>query len=81
LVDAWPKLVLSLVTINLLSEPLLRPGLAWPAWRQVFQFCKCMDSTIVQLVKMMKQVKMIKLLIMRSVSGSLENISQSQATK
>ena len=36
-----------------------------------------------KLVKMIKQVMMIEMLIMRlrSASGSLENLSQSQATK
>ena len=69
---------LSLVTINLLSETLPRPG-----WRQVLQFCTVTAATLgihktKKLVKMMKQLKMIKLLIMklRSVFGSLENFGQ-----
>ena len=63
----WPKLGLSLVTINL----------------RFVQFCtvyKCTDASLVidkmkKLVKLMNQVKMIKLVIMslRSVSGSLGN--------
>ena len=71
----WPKLGLKLVTINLLSELLLRP-----AMRQVFTILysyeqyKCTVASLgidkmKKLVKMMKQVKIIKLVSLRSVSG------------
>ena len=82
MVDAWPKFGLSLVTINLLSEPLLRPHLY--SYRQY----KCTAASLgiakmKKLVKMMKWVQLMKLSIMRlrTVSGSPEKISQSQAIK
>ena len=40
----WPETGLSLVTVKLFSEPLLRP-----AWHHVFQFCSVMYSTSLQL--------------------------------
>ena len=65
--EGWPKLGLSVVTINL----------------RFVQFCtvyKCTDASLVtdkmkKLVKRMNQVKMMKLVILsfRSVSGSLGN--------
>ena len=76
MVDACPELWLSLVKLNLLSEPLLRLG-----WHQVFmkfygQYkCTAASLGIVKmkkLLKMMKQVKMIKQLTMR-----LRNVSVS----
>ena len=63
----WSKLGLSLLTINLLFVQF------WTVYR-------CTDASLVidkmkKLVKLMNQVKMIKLVIMslRSVSGSLGN--------
>ena len=66
----WPELGLSLVTINLLSEPLPRPvsSQVYPVLYSYGQYKYTADSLGIdkmkKLVKMMKQVKMIKLVIM-----------------
>ena len=66
----WPKLGLSLATINIISEPLLRPD-----WHLVFQFCTVLYSygkpgidKMKKLVKMMKQVNKLMIMSLRIVS-------------
>ena len=50
----WPEHGLSLVTVNLLSDPLLRPD-----WHQVFQFCTVMDNEFKECVYVHGELKSV----------------------